>query len=245
MFDTLNDTAAFYANPENKDTRHEILYKEFHKNTLLKEPRLAQAFQATEGFGELPFCWNWYLTVQDAPKEFRYLEIGVYKGRVLAEIQYLANIMGKSATIVGVTPLSGSGDKYSGYEDVDYLAAIKESYKRTFDSTFVNTTIIKGYSQDPVSISEAGARGPYDILFIDGCHDYEVVCQDIANYIPLLKKGGVLVMDDASLYIEKPFGQFHGHPDVGRAIKDTLDSRSDMQHLFAVGHNRIWKHVSI
>ncbi len=90
-------------------------------------------------------------------------------------------------------------------------------------------------------MSEAAARGQYDILFIDGCHDYPVVVQDIQNYLPMLKNGGLLVMDDASLYIEKPFGQFHGHPDVGQAIKDKLDGRTDVKHLFAVGHNRVWR----
>ena len=57
----------------------------------------------------------------------------------------------------------------------------------------------------------------------------------------MLKKGGYLVLDDASLFLENPFGRFLGHEDVCRAIKDTLDARTDLTHLFAVGHNRVWK----
>jgi hypothetical protein len=242
-FNSLDVVQTFYANPSvSYKEKHANIYREFTNNVTMREPKLAQAFRATEGFGEMAFQWNWYLAVKDAPSEFRFCEVGVYKGRVLATIQYLADLFGKSARIVGVTPLSGAGDKYSGYEEVDYFAAIQGAFAKT-NVTFANAQIIKGYSQDPITLMEATREGPYDILFIDGCHDYEVVCQDIANYVPMLKTGGLLVMDDASLFLEAPAGQFHGHPDVGKAIQDALDTRQDLQHVYAVGHNRVWRKV--
>lgn len=243
-FDSLEVVQSFYADPAvSYKEKHETIYKAFETNVVLREPKMMQAFRATEGFGELAFQWNWYLAVKDAPSEFRFLEVGVYKGRVLATIQYLADLFGKQARIFGVTPLSSEGDKYSGYDDVDYFSAIQDAYTKTHNSTFANTQIIKGYSQDSITLLEAAKEGPYDILFIDGCHDYEVVCQDIVNYVSLLKTGGLLVMDDASLFLEAPAGRFHGHPDVGRAIKDALDVRQDLQHVYAVGHNRVWRKV--
>jgi hypothetical protein len=242
-FDSLDVVQTFYTNPTiSYKEKHANIYREFTNNVMMREPKLAQAFRATEGFGEMAFQWNWYLAVKDAPVNFRFCEVGVYKGRVLATIQYLADLFGKSARIVGVTPLSGDGDKYSGYEDVDYFGAIQGAFAKT-NATFANTQIIKGYSQDPITLVEAAREGPYDILFIDGCHDYDVVCQDIQNYVPMLKTGGLLVMDDASLYLEAPAGQFHGHPDVGRAIQDALDTRQDLQHIYAVGHNRVWRKI--
>jgi hypothetical protein len=49
-------------------------------------------------------------------------------------------------------------------------------------------------------------------------------------------------MDDASLFLEKPYGQFLGHKDVCQAIKDTIDdSLFNLKHIFAVGHNRVWR----
>ena len=243
MFPTLKAVRDYYSNPTiSYKEKHETIYREFNQSAL-QTGRLAQAFGATEGFGELPFQWNWYLAVQDAPRDFKFLEVGVYKGRVLATIQYLANVFQKSATIVGVTPLSGDGDKYSGYENVDYFAAIQGAFAKT-DVIFANTSIIKGYSQDPITLMEATKEGPYDILFIDGCHDYEVVCQDITNYAQMLKEGGLLVMDDASLYLEAPAGRFYGHPDVGKAILDVLEKRQDFQHVYAVGHNRVWRKIT-
>lgn len=243
MFDTLAEVQTYYADASRTPKeRHETIYTAFERNVQTKAPKLAKAFFETEGFGELAFQWNWHLAVQDVPTDFRFLEVGVYKGRVLATIQALADKCGKHATIVGVTPLSGVGDKYSGYEDVDYFAAIQRAFQTT-EATFANTRIIQGYSQDPITLMEAAKEGPYDILFIDGCHDYDVVCQDITNYVPMLKEGGLLVLDDASLFLPSPAGRFHGHPDVAKAIADVLDPRNDLQHIYAVGHNRVWRKV--
>ena len=37
-----------------------------------------------------------------------------------------------------------------------------------------------------------------DVLHIDGNHDEEYVTKDIINYLPLVKKGGYIIMDDTS-----------------------------------------------
>jgi hypothetical protein len=240
MFDTLDAAAVYAKTNTNAADRHATLYTQFGNRVVHGQPRLKQVFEGAEGFGELPFAWNWYLVVKDAPSDFRFLEIGVYKGRTLALIQAAADLLGKTGTIVGVTPLSGDGDKYSGYETTDYFAAIRRSFSNS-GLSFDNTRIIKGFSQEEPTLYEASQQGPYDILFIDGCHDYEVVCKDIENYLPMLKPGGILVMDDASLFLEAPYGLFKGHPDVAAAIRDRLDGRSDVEHLFAVGHNRVWR----
>lgn len=241
---SIADVSAFYKRTDlSAAQKHAAIYQVFGDHVRNTEPKLKTAFEASEGFGELPFCWNWFLAVQDAPQAFRFLEIGVYKGRTLAQVQLAANILGKQASLWGLTPLSTSGDKYSGYDDTDYFKAIQRSFSASGVS-MENTQIIRGFSQDGPSLAEAAKAGPFDILYIDGCHDYEVVCADIDNYVPMLKVGGVLVMDDASLFLEAPGGRFKGHPDVGRAIQDRLDGRTDMEHLFAVGHNRVWRKVA-
>jgi len=240
-FSTFQDVATYYADPTiSAAEKHAVIYQEFGAAVQQQLPSIQDLFQKIEGFGELPFCWHWYLAVQQAPASFRFLEVGVYKGRVLAVLQALADSMKKEATLVGVTPLSGDGDKYSGYEPVDYFAAIQRAFS-TSNLSFANTQLIKGFSQDSLTLMEAAKQGPYDIIYIDGCHDYDVVVQDIQNYIPMLKEGGLFVMDDASLFLEAPYGQFKGHPDVAKAIHDVLDNRNDMEHVYAVGHNRVWR----
>jgi hypothetical protein len=239
MFDTLDEVTKYYL--EDIDNKHEVIYKNFDANTRLNSD-LSKAFFSADGFGELAFCWNWKLVINSMPSSFNFLEIGVYKGRTLGLIQLLANQLQKQCQIYGITPLSVQGDKYSMYEDVNYSFEIFSNLNK-MGVSIDNINIIKGLSNDTSIINEAKSSGPYDIIFIDGCHDYEVVCQDIENYLPILKTSGYLVMDDASLFIKNPFGQFLGHKDVGEAIKNTIDNRTDLKHLFAVGHNRIWQKI--
>jgi hypothetical protein len=238
MFDSIQEVVAYYkSGPFEK---HNVIYTNFDSNVVNRLPAISKGFEVSHGFGERAFCWLWHLLVQDMGASFKFMEIGVFKGRVLAIVEAFASGCGKTAEVYGVTPLSTSGDKYSGYDNVDYAAAIQENYK-IFGVGMDRTTIYKGLSNDDRIVGLAQGSGQYDIIYIDGCHDYEVVCQDIANYLPLVRSGGYLVMDDASLYLQNPYGMFLGHPDVSRAAKEKLDSNPAVEHLFAVGHNRVWR----
>jgi hypothetical protein len=239
MYQSIEEVTNSYR-PEDPSC-HRRIYETFRRN-LDVVPVLKDSFQRCDGFGELPFAWNWFLLVKDMPDKFKFLEIGVYKGRVLSQVGWCADFLKKNCQIYGITPLSTSGDKYSGYPQDDYLSAINRAFLM-MGVPADNLEIIKGLSQDPDVLAKATAAGPFDIVFIDGCHDYEVVCQDIENYVPLIRPGGYLVLDDASLYIKHPHGLFLGHPDVGRAIKDKVDPSTSLKHLYAVGHNRVWKKI--
>ena len=240
MFDNIQDVIDYYKKDE--DNKNIIIYEEF-KNNLQKIPIFYQHFSNTNGFGELPFSWNWYIILQEMPEEFKFLEIGVYKGRLLSLIKLIANMLNKKSIIYGITPLDNVGDKYSTYETDNYLNAIKNAFLYN-QLDMDNVTIIKGLSQDKDVLDMVQKNDLYDIIFIDGCHDYEMVCQDIINYIPFLKQNGYLIMDDSSLYIKNPGGDFKGHPDVGQAIIDILDKDTRMSELYACGHNRVWIKIS-
>ena len=235
----INQVSDFYkVDLENK---HQILYESFQKNAeKFNQGILSKQFSETHGFGELAFSWSWYLIVNDMPNNFKFMEIGVYKGRILALIQLLSNILNKEVKIFGITPLNTSTDKYSNYEDINYYEEIKKSFLIS-NLSFNNTKIIKGYSQNTEVINEAQENGEYDIIFIDGCHDYEIVCLDIQNYSKMLKVGGYLILDDASSLLKGSYGQFLGHYDVGKAVQDFLENNNNFLHLYAVGHNRVWK----
>jgi SAM-dependent methyltransferase len=235
----LDEVVTFYK--EMKEQTHEEIYKNFYSNAEhFNEGILKTQFNHCLGFGELAFSWNWYLLVKKMSPSFKFLEIGVYKGRVLSLIQMLSNLLDKEVKLWGITPLSNANDKYSNYDQVDYLKEIQMSFVKS-NVSFEHTEIIKGFSQDEDVIVQAKKNGMYDIIFIDGCHDYDVVCLDIQNYSKLLKPGGYLVLDDASLYLPHAYGEFLGHPDVGKAILDELENHTEFVHLYAVGHNRIWR----
>jgi hypothetical protein len=239
-FNSLTEVINFYENM-NKD-KHAYIYNTFKHNVEnYNNGILKKHFYNSLGYGELSFSWHWYLIVNEMEQNFKFLEIGVYKGRVLSLIKLLSDLLKKNAQIWGITPLCEAGDKYSTYDSCNYLNEIKSSFINN-NISFENTEIIKGFSENDDTINKA-KENMYDILFIDGCHDYKNVCLDINNYSQMLKSGGYLVMDDASIYIKDAYGAFLGHPDVGKAIIDCLDNNNDFIHLYSVGHNRIWRKI--
>lgn len=53
---------------------------------------------------------------------------------------------------------------------------------------------IIGNSRDPEIVSHI--KGPFDLIIIDGDHSYMGIKADIDNYLPMLRKGGFLVLHD-------------------------------------------------
>jgi hypothetical protein len=64
-----------------------------------------------------------------------------------------------------------------------------ELYNSLFPERY---TFIEGRSENVLPT----LKRAYDLIFIDGNHSYEGCKADIINCIPLLKKGGVLLLDD-------------------------------------------------
>lgn len=69
---------------------------------------------------------------------------------------------------------------------------------RTFmaNMRFKNLTMICGNSMDPSVVERAQRLGGYDLIFIDGGHDYTTVKADFAHYGPMLNPGGVIALHD-------------------------------------------------
>ena len=181
------------------------------------------------GFGERSFLWMWKLLVDEMPPDFKFLEIGVFRGQVLA----LIRILSKTASIAGITPLDSTG----GHWDSDYEADIKLLHE-TFKLS--QPDIIKGLSTDPDIIEKA--KGTYDIIYIDGGHEYEVAKSDIINYSPFVKVGGYLVIDDCANKYDLPYGYFRGIESVSRAVDQHLPNEQ-FKEIFSVVHNRIFQRV--
>jgi hypothetical protein len=212
-----------------------VHHREFIKNNNL-------------GYGEDPFHYLWWILLDKIQEKFgciRFLEIGVFKGQVLSLVPYIAKTKGYGCEFKGVTPLSGAGDKYATYGAEDYLAIITEVFKH-FQVPFDRSqNLIHGFSTNENTI-EIIKKNKYNLLYIDGSHDYEDVVSDINLMHDILDVGGYLVMDDASSSLEMPlsrFGKksFNGHPDVAKAIDDFLIKDSRYKHLFACGHNRVFR----
>jgi len=188
------------------------------------------------GFGERSFQWLHKLIVDDMPDNFAFMEIGVFKGQILSLYKMLADVTGKSVTRYGVTPLSTAGGVW------------ESDYKR--DIEFIHDTfmldkdyqLLVGLSTDPAIIQEAQSLS-VDVLYIDGGHDHATVVSDIVNYIPIIKPGGYLIIDDCANDMSMPWGYFTGIQEVTDATGSIMNTHPDYEFLFNVVHNKVWRKI--
>lgn len=188
------------------------------------------------GFGERSFHWLHKLLVDEMPKDFTFLEVGVFRGQVLSLYKLLADSQGKKVSRYGITPLDGT----DGHWESNYTEDIKTIHKQF--KLKQDYKILHGLSTDPEIVKQA-QEIPVDILYIDGGHTYEVVQSDLRNYPQLVKQGGYLVIDDACNNMNMPFGFFQGIEPVTRAVLEweKTESGKGFEFLFNVVHNKIYR----
>lgn len=129
-------------------------------------------------------------------------EVGSWKGQstitmaqVLKEEERDCKIYAIDTWLGAVEFIGQSGDwdlmlKY-GYPQVYYqfLSNIVHSEVEDYIIPFPNTSAIAArYFAKQKTIA--------DLIYIDGSHDYDDVCDDIGNYWHLLNKGGIMFGDD-------------------------------------------------
>jgi len=244
----FDDLCSTYLNTAKKHGEiFDRLYEEVQQTPWLKEHR--DWVEANSwGMGDRPHHAMWRAIVETMPHNFKALEIGVYRGQAVSLIGLIAMHLGKTPSIYGISPFSGTDDTVNSYsKELNYLADV-ETIFRKFQVPCEWFYPIRGMSQHPEVIADATRHAPYDILYIDGCHEYEAVKQDIQNCADLLRSGGILVMDDASCHLQMPeftnTGGYNrcwpGVRSVSDAVLDYLEPRKDFVHRFAVGHNRIF-----
>ena len=187
------------------------------------------------GFGERCFLWMWKELVDKMPQEFTFLEVGVFRGQILALIGLLAERSGKKATRVGVTPL----DSTDGHWDSDYEGDIRHLHD--FFGISRHYKIIKGLSTD-VKVQEQASKYMCDLVYIDGGHTYDVVKSDLDFYPNLVKQSAYLIIDDCNNRIEMPDGYFRGIESVSRAVDEKFPpftANAEWKHVQNVVHNRV------
>ncbi len=191
------------------------------------------------GFGERSFLWLHKLLVDAMPGQFRFLEIGVFRGAILSLYRLLADREGKDARIYGISPMSSAG----GHWESDYWADVRKHHEAlnipyscvitqalSTDASIINLSLSKGNMYDGI-----------DILYVDGGHDYATVLSDLTHFSPLVRPGGYMIVDDACNDMHMPSGYFHGIADVTRALLDYKPEQHGYQFLFNVVHNRVYQ----
>lgn len=189
------------------------------------------------GFGEDAFHALWWLLVaQEQPS--RMLEIGVYRGQVISLWSLISKLTGRPIRVHGVSPLADAGDSVSEYVKIDYEADVAQNHSHF---GLGNPSITKALSTEP-SGADVIRGGAWDVIYIDGGHDKVVVEADYENSLVGLSSRGVIVFDDAALYL--PYSPRYpiataGHPGPSAVVRDR--AMKEMDYLGAVGHNVIFR----
>lgn len=195
--------------------------------------------QNKRGFGEDAFHAMWYKLLTDY-KPFYMLEIGVYRGQCISLWQYIADKMQMSTEIHGVSPFKSFGDSVSTYIDtINYYEDVILNCKKFSKNLPLLHT---GLSTD-FNIKEEVCKTKWDLIYIDGNHEYHVVKEDFETYSKSLKKNGLLIFDDSALYTDYTPYTFSskGHPGPSKLVEE-IDVNMFCEVL-SVGHNRIFKKI--
>lgn len=214
---------------------HAYMHRYFFTR-LPEELRAHRKYFERRGFGEVAYHSMWYLIFREYRPE-KLLEIGVFRGQVISLWALTARVLGSAVSVRCISPFSAAGDAVSEYPDLDYLEDVLANF-RHFE--LPPPDYLRALSTDPQAIAYL-RREPLDCVYIDGGHDYDVVLSDYRHGCEALKPGGLLVMDDSSLYtnFSPPRFSFAGHPGPSRVARELADR--ELEHLGGVGHQNVYR----
>lgn len=186
------------------------------------------------GFGEAPFHAAWLHILKTYKPKFL-LEIGVYRGQVISLWQLISDKCGLDVEISGISPLTSEGDEVSKYLDIDYKNDILNNFRKF---KLKMPILFKGLSTDGHAIDFMSSK-KWDLIYIDGGHNFNVALSDYHNAVSNLNSGGILCIDDSSLYLEIAInGKFKGHPGPSTVVSEYANK--ELGHLMTVGHNNFF-----
>lgn len=189
------------------------------------------------GFGEDSFPYMWELLCKEMPDEFTFCEIGCFKFQTVTLIRLIADELGKKVKRVCVSPMNDSG----GMWEEDYFAHATTIHKRfALPEDYI---LCHGVSQDAAVVKKARQNSPFDILYVDGGHEFEEALFDLTAYSEMVKVGGYLVIDDAACNLKQHFGVFQGIQPVTDALEEWLKSTDQFEFQFNVVHIMVYKRV--
>ncbi len=227
---SLADPTAFYLRCCSYFDRNLPEALRSHRHYFIKSRR---------GFGEDAFHAMWFLLF----REFRpasFLEIGVYRGQTLSLAALLAREFKMDCFVQGLSPFSSAGDAVTKYlSGLDYLADTKQNF---LHFALPPAALLKAFSTDAEAARVVAARA-WDIIYIDGNHDYEVARQDWNLCARYLAPRGLIVLDDSGLTSDfhPPAFASRGHPGPSQLAMEI--KRPPFTEILQVGHNRVFQHL--
>lgn len=197
--------------------------------------------QNRRGFGEDAFHTLWFLLF----REFRpasFLEIGVFRGQSLSLAALLAREFQLECFVQGISPFSTAGDAVSKYRaGLDYYA---DTLKNFAHFQLPAPALLQAYSTDATAAQLIRSR-TWNLIYIDGNHDYPIAKQDWELCAQNLAAGGIIVLDDAGLTtgFRPPAFATAGHPGPSQLASEI--DRTRFAEILQVGHNRVFQKFSV
>lgn len=147
---------------------------------------------------------------EQATKHSRIVEIGSYLGR---STRALAD--NTPGWVLAVDDWKGPRD---AQHDKDLFKKFNENMMdECYDESFVPSENVRTLQCDHESVEPSQIEGNtngFDMIFLDGSHEYEDVKRDIGKWLPFLEKGGLICGHDFS----------DEYPSVQQAVKESFSS---------------------
>jgi hypothetical protein len=243
-FQLLNQKILSLKKLQNRNSRASLYvfyYKFFLYNLPLKIFFHRLFFKRdNRGFGEDAFHAFWYILFK-CYKPKTCLEIGVHNGQVITLWGLLSKEFNYSIFIGALSPFNGARDKVSKYKNINYLKNNLEFHK--------NFNIPQPVYCKSLSTSKIGKcfinKRKWDLIYIDGNHNYRIVLKDYQNSMKNLSENGIIVFDDSSYYLDCsnfPAMAFKGHPGPSKIVKNIIE-KNKLKLIANCGHlNAFIKH---
>lgn len=170
-----------------------------------------EGYDPYEGFN--PETFNKFGWNSNAPEFYKYIEyikpkliieVGTFFGGSARHMAVLAKDFNKDVEIVCIDTFLGSVEHWHNHQY--FLIGSFKNGRPPIYEQFITNVIATGLQNTitpfPIdSVNGALTLQRYgilaDMIYIDGGHEYESVSQDIKLYKPLLRKGGVMLLDDS------------------------------------------------
>jgi hypothetical protein len=166
-----------------EQNRDEIISKK--KIYILKKK---YKFNYDDWFSSNITIWEKFVNKIDT---INYLEIGSFEGRSTVFISELKN----TKSITAIDTWEGS-DEHSGIS----FSKVFENFKNNIISTHKSNIIFFKESSDSFFKKN---KKTYNIIYIDGSHEYSQVKKDFSNSFNCLEKNGYLICDDFNWFFYK------------------------------------------
>jgi hypothetical protein len=156
-------------------------------------------------WNDIPGWFLWRSAQEEAAQHFgdrsRFVAVGTVLGRSLCSLAEVAVLSGRQFAIVGVDTCRGSGPE--GSRQRDYHAAAVTAGDGTFEGALHRNILACGYGDlisfivaPSVTAASLFAEGSIDWVHLDARHERQHVSADIAAWLPKVKAGGWISVDD-------------------------------------------------